>query len=141
MGPITEIEDWWRSEKTQFLVPTCAEVVGLSVNTEHFCSNELTMKHLLPLNFICGVDVSCHPAEGLSIMAELDFPHSRALSQSGRRRWQIEVMRVPLRGGMGLAWVGGPDSNFPPGFNELQSSARAAFHHLLFGQTGGSINP
>lgn len=27
-----------------------------------------------------------------------------------------------------------------PGFNEPQSSVRAAFHPLLFLQTGGSIN-
>lgn len=39
-----------------------------------------------------------------------------------------------------LVWVGGPESNSLPGFNEPQSSVRAVFHHLLFGQTGGSIN-
>lgn len=43
-------------------------------------------------------------------------------------------------GGERLAWVGGPESNSLPGFNEPQSSVRAAFHHLFFGQTGGSIN-
>lgn len=43
-------------------------------------------------------------------------------------------------GGRRLAWVGGPESNSLPGFNEPRSSVRAAFHHLLFGQTGGSIN-
>lgn len=55
------------------------------------------------------------------------------------------LMWVPPReagggGGKSLAWVGGPESNSLPGFNEPQSPVRAAFHHLLFGQTGGSIN-
>lgn len=47
---------------------------------------------------------------------------------------------VQSGGGKRLVWVGGPESNSLPGFNEPQSSVRAAFHHLLFGQTGGSIN-